>query len=48
MKAKFVCFKLSVPICVLVLVIILEVGFIVFQINELCTVRKFQTNTKRY
>ena len=40
MKAKFVCFKLSVPVSMLILVIVLEVGFIVFQINELREVRK--------
>lgn len=40
MKAKFVCFKLSIPICILFLIVILEIGFILFQIKSLREERK--------
>ncbi len=41
MKARFVCFKLSFKISVLILVVIMEIGFILYQIKELREVRKF-------
>lgn len=40
MKAKFVCFKLSIPVCMLCLIIVLEIVFIVFQIKGLREERK--------
>lgn len=35
MKSKFVCFKLSKTIIILFLIILLEIGFILFQVKEL-------------
>ena len=41
MKAKIVCFKLSKTKYILSLIILLEIGFILFQIKELREIRKF-------
>lgn len=48
MKAKIVCFKLSKTIYILAAIVLLQLGFIVFQIKELLEVRKFYTNTRKY
>ena len=42
MKAKLVCFKLSKTICILGMIVLMEMGFILVQINELRQYRSFK------
>lgn len=42
MKAKLVCFKLSKTMCILGIIVLLEIAFILVQVNELREYRSFK------
>ncbi len=47
MKAKIVCFKLSIFKCILILIILIQLGFIFLEVKELREVRKFLPDARK-